>query len=321
MDLSAEVCLKIYTDMWRIRLFEEEADRQTNLGNVVGTLHMYCGEEAVATGVCANLRDDDYVLGTHRSHGHCIAKGCDINLMMAEIFGKETGLCGGKAGSMHIADLQKGTLGANGVVGAGAPLALGAALTAKSTNSGNIAVTFLGDGAANEGIVFESLNLAVVLNLPVIFLIENNGYGEATANSYAAGNEDLAGRASAFGMPAEQVDGTDFFAIYNSVKKAVDLARSGAGPSVIETIHVTRWFGHYEGDPQLYRKRGEIKDLRTNRDPLKIFRSKTGQKVSPEEFEIVNRDVKMQIDAAVEFAMTSPPPSLDTLVSDVYLTY
>ena len=321
MGFSKEQLLSAYRKMVQIREFEERIHRENTKGYISGFVHLYAGMEAIAVGVCENLTDDDKIASTHRGHGHCIAKGCDINLMMAEIFGKETGLCGGKAGSMHIADLQKGMLGANGVVGAGAPLALGAALTAKSTNSGNVAVTFLGDGAANEGIVFESLNLAVVLNLPVIFLIENNGYGEATANSYAAGNEDLAGRASAFGMPAEQVDGTDFFAIYNSVKKAVDLARSGAGPSVIETIHVTRWFGHYEGDPQLYRKRGEIKDLRTNRDPLKIFRNKTGQEVSPEEFEKVNRDVKMEIDAAVEFAMTSQPPSLDTLASDVYQTY
>ena len=321
MSFSKDQLLSAYQKMVRIREFEERIHRENTKGHISGFVHLYAGMEAIAVGVCENLTDDDSIASTHRGHGHCIAKGCDINLMMAEIFGKERGLCGGKAGSMHIADLQKGMLGANGVVGAGAPLALGAALTAKTMNSGNVAVTFLGDGATNEGIVFESLNLAVVLNLPVIFLIENNGYGEATANSYAAGNDDLAGRASAFGMPGEQVDGTDFFAVYNSVKKAVDLARNGAGPSVIETIHVTRWFGHFEGDPQLYRKREEIKDLRANHDPLKIFRSKTGQEISPEEFEKVNVDVKVEIDASVEFAMASPPPSLDTLVSDVYLTY
>ena len=322
MSFSKDELLSAYRKMVQIREFEERIHRENTKGHISGFVHLYAGMEAIAVGVCENLTDDDSIASTHRGHGHCIAKGCDINLMMAEIFGRESGLCGGKGGSMHIADLQKGMLGANGVVGAGAPLALGAALTAKTTNSGNVAVTFLGDGASNEGIVFESLNLAVVLNLPVIFLIENNGYGEATASSYAAGNTNLAARASAFGMPGEQVDGTDFFAVYNSVKKAVDLARNGTGPSVIETIQATRWFGHYEGDPQLYRKRGEVKDLRANSDPLKIFRSKTGQEeVSPEEFEKVNLDVKVEIDAAVEFAMASPPPSLDTLVSDVYLTY
>ena len=322
MSFSKDELLSAYRKMVQIREFEERIHRENTKGHISGFVHLYAGMEAIAVGVCENLTDDDSIASTHRGHGHCIAKGCDINLMMAEIFGRESGLCGGKGGSMHIADLQKGMLGANGVVGAGAPLALGAALTAKTTNSGNVAITFLGDGASNDGIVFESLNLAVVLNLPVIFLIENNGYGEATASSYAAGNTNLAARASAFGMPGEQVDGTDFFAVYNSVKKAVDLARNGTGPSVIETIQATRWFGHYEGDPQLYRKRGEVKDLRANSDPLKIFRSKTGQEeVSPEEFEKVNLDVKVEIDAAVEFAMASPPPSLDTLVSDVYLTY
>lgn len=307
--------------MVQIREFEERIHRENTKGHISGFVHLYAGMEAIAVGVCENLTDEDNIASTHRGHGHCIAKGCDINLMMAEIYGKGSGLCGGKAGSMHIADLKKGMLGANGIVGAGAGLALGAALTAKTMNSGNVAVTFLGDGASNEGIVFESLNLAVVLNLPVIFIFENNGYGEATANSFASGNDDLAGRASAFGMPAEQVDGTDFFAVYNSTKKAVNLARNGDGPSVIETINVTRWFGHYEGDPQLYRKEGEVKDLRENYDPLKIFRNNAEQKVSPEEFAKVDLDIKEEIDDAVEFSMTSPAPSLDTLISDVYSTY
>lgn len=279
MGLNTQQLLKAYRKMREIREFEERLHTENTSGDIPGFIHLYTGEEAIAVGVCENLQQTDYIGSTHRGHGHCIAKGCDIHAMMAEIFGKDAGLCRGKGGSMHIADLSKGMLGANAIVGGAPPLVIGAALTAKTRNNGGVAVSFTGDGGSNQGLVFEAINMAVVLQLPAIFVFENNGYGEATGHNYAVGGRDIAGRAAGFGLPAVTVDGTDFFAVYEATAEAVKRAREGGGPSVIEA-KAFRWHGHFEGDPGLYRGEGEIERLRADHDPLKIFTSKTAEKLT-----------------------------------------
>lgn len=268
--LSKQALLQAYRKMREIRTFEERLHQENTSGDIPGFIHLYTGEEAIAVGVCENLTSADFIGSTHRGHGHCIAKGCDIHGMMAEIFGKDSGLCRGKGGSMHIADLSKGMLGANAIVGGAPPLAIGAALTAKTLKTGNVGVSFTGDGGSNQGLVFEAINMAVVLQLPAVFIFENNGYGEGTGHDYAVGGRDIARRAAGFGLPAVTVDGTDFFAVYEATSEAVKRAREGGGPSVIEA-KAFRWHGHFEGDPALYRAEGEVQRLREQHDPLKFF--------------------------------------------------
>ena len=234
MDLSADVCLKIYTDMWRIRLFEEEADRQTNLGNVVGTLHMYCGEEAVATGVCANLRDDDYVLGTHRSHGHCLAKGAKSDQMMAELWGKATGTCKGKGGSMHVADFSLNMLGANGIVGAGIGPTTGTALASKLRGTDQVSVCFFGDGAAARGTFHEAIAMGSLWTLPVVYVCENNGYQQLVPRENEAVVDSVADISASYSIPGVSVDGQDVVEVYEAAGEAVKRAREGGGPTLLE---------------------------------------------------------------------------------------
>lgn len=320
MELNTQQLLKAYRKMREIREFEERLHTENTSGDIPGFIHLYTGEEAIAVGVCENLQQTDYIGSTHRGHGHCIAKGCDIHAMMAEIFGKDAGLCRGKGGSMHIADLSKGMLGANAIVGGAPPLVIGAALTAKTRNNGGVAVSFTGDGGSNQGLVFEAINMAVVLQLPAIFVFENNGYGEATGHNYAVGGRDIAGRAAGFGLPAVTVDGTDFFAVYKATAEAVKRAREGGGPSVIEA-KAFRWHGHFEGDPGLYRGEGEIERLRADHDPLKIFTSKTAEKLTREALEAIDADVKAQVDDAVIKARAAGYPVAESLLTDVYVSY
>lgn len=320
MELNTQQLLKAYRKMREIREFEERLHTENTSGDIPGFIHLYTGEEAIAVGVCENLQQTDYIGSTHRGHGHCIAKGCDIHAMMAEIFGKDAGLCRGKGGSMHIADLSKGMLGANAIVGGAPPLVIGAALTAKTSNNGGVAVSFTGDGGSNQGLVFEAINMAVVLQLPAIFVFENNGYGEATGHNYAVGGRDIAGRAAGFGLPAVTVDGTDFFAVYEATAEAVKRAREGGGPSVIEA-KAFRWHGHFEGDPGLYRGEGEIERLRADHDPLKIFTSKTAEKLTREALEAIDAEVKAQVDDAVIKARAAGYPVAESLLTDVYVSY
>lgn len=210
MQLSHEALIKAYRDMVTIRRFEERVQEEFSKGGIPGFVHLYAGQEASAVGVCSHLGPKDYIASTHRGHGHSIAKGCDVTGMMLELFARKDGLCGGKGGSMHIADLDCGMLGANGIVGGGPPLVVGAALTAKTLGTGTVAVSFTGDGGSNQGTTFEAMNMAVVLQLPAIFVFENNGYGEYTGAAYAVGSRDIAGRAAGFGMPAVKVSGDDF---------------------------------------------------------------------------------------------------------------
>ena len=320
MALSKEQMLRAYRKMKQIRTFEERIHVENTTGEIPGFTHLYAGEEAMAVGVCENLTERDYIGSTHRGHGHSIAKGCDIEEMMCEIYGKRTGLCGGKGGSMHIADISKGMLGANGIVGAGVPPVAGAALACKLTRNGGVAVAFSGDGASNQGLVFETLNAAVVLQLPCIFMFENNGYGEFTGHDYAVGCRDITSRAAAFGMPAVKVDGTDFFAVYEAAHAAVERARRGEGPSTIEATAM-RYFGHFEGDPMIYRAENEVADLRRDKDPLKVFRRNVAGKIDEAELDAIDREVEAQIDKAVQIARAAPQPDPADLLTDVYVSY
>ena len=320
MSLSKSELLKAYRKMREIRVFEERLHQENTTGDIPGFIHLYCGEEAIAVGVCEHLKDTDYIGSTHRGHGHCIAKGCDIHGMMAEIFGKDSGLCRGKGGSMHIADLSKGMLGANAIVGGAPPLAIGAALTAKTLGNGGVAVSFTGDGGSNQGLVFEAMNMAVVLQLPVIFMFENNGFGEATGHDYAVGGRNITQRAAGFGMPAVKVDGTDFFAVHEAVAVAVERARSGGGPTAIEAV-AHRWYGHFEGVPMLYRADGEVERLRQESDPLKIFSEHVAGQISPEELLAIDAEVEALVDDAVAKARAADFPAVESLLTDVYVSY
>lgn len=320
MSFTKKDLLRIYKSMTLIREFEERLHIENTSGDIPGFVHLYSGEEAIAVGVCENLSDADYIGSTHRGHGHCIAKGCDVNGMMAEIFGKETGLCGGKGGSMHIADLSKGMLGANAIVGGAPPLSIGAALSAKTRGTDNVAVSFTGDGGSNQGLVFEAMNMAVVLKLPCVFMFENNGYGEGTGHDYAVGGKDIAGRAAGFGMPAVKVDGFDFFAVHEAAKVAIERARRGEGPSAIEAVS-TRFHGHFEGDPMLYRAKDEVKRLRDKSDCLKIFRAKVKGKVKASELDALDAEAKQRVSDSVDAARAASYPSIENVHSDVYVSY
>ncbi len=322
MNLDKNTLLDAYRRLKTIREFELRMRRENEAGQVPGFLHLYCGQEAVAVGACMPLEDKDYVGSTHRGHGHCIAKGCDIGKMLLEIFCKQGGLCNGKGGSMHIVDMNRGMLGANAIVGAAPPIAVGAALTAKTLKTGGVAMSFIGDGASNQGTVFEALNLASVLKLPMIFLYEHNGYGEFTGADYHLGGNDIVGRAKAFGMPGEKVDGTDFFAVYEAVSKAVERARDGGGPSAVEAKAI-RFFGHFEGDPQLYRTKEEIRELQENADPIKNFITSVTEssQISKQELQAIDADILAMLDEKVAAAKAAPVPMGDALYSDVYINY
>jgi acetoin:2,6-dichlorophenolindophenol oxidoreductase subunit alpha len=322
MDPTREQLLDAYRTMRTIRTFEQTLNELSQAGRVPGFLHLYAGEEAVAAGVCAHLGAQDYVASTHRGHGHSIAKGVDVNAMMAEIFGKRTGVCKGKGGSMHIADTDRGMLGANGIVGGGIPLATGAALSAKVRKTGGVAVSFFGDGATNEGSFHESLNLAAILRLPVLFVVENNGYGEATPVEYHVAVRDLAVRAQAYGIPGAVVDGMDFFAVHARASEAIARARGGEGPTLLE-CKTYRYFGHYVGDPLTYRAKDEADRMRATRDPLDLFeRRVVGEKrLAESELRKVDDDVTAVVAAAVRFAEESPAPDVSELTTDVYVHY
>lgn len=309
--LSTDQLLHAYRVMRTIRAFEERLHVEFATGEIPGFVHLYAGEEASAAGVMAHLRNDD-----------CIAKGVDVHGMMAEIYGKKTGVCQGKGGSMHIADLEKGMLGANGIVGAGAPLAAGAALAAKLKGSDAVAVAFFGDGGSNEGAVFEAMNLAAVWNLPCLFVAENNGYAEATAANWSVACDHIADRAAGFGMPGVTVDGFDFFAVHEAAGAAIERARAGEGPSLIE-VKLTRYYGHFEGDAQTYRDPDEVKHYRETRDCLKQFRERTCHAglLSASDLDAIDAEVEARIEDAVQRAKNDPKPEPDDLLRDVYVSY
>jgi pyruvate dehydrogenase E1 component alpha subunit len=318
MRLSTETLMEHYRRMRRIRAFEEKLAELVNSGRLAGFLHLYAGEEAVAVGVCAHLGERDYVASTHRGHGHCIAKGVDVHGMMAELFGRATGTCKGKGGSMHIADLDQGMLGANGIVGAGVPLAAGAALTAQVKKTGGVAVAMFGDGASNQGQFHEALNLAAVWKLPAVFVVENNGYGEATPMEFVTPVRDIAVRATSYGIPGVIADGMDFFDVYAKAGEAIARARAGDGPTLLE-CKTYRYFGHYVGDPLTYRSKEEAEGWR-ERDPLAAFERRTVADGVMEAGNLrrIDAEVAAEIDAAVAAAEAAPFPAADDVLRDVY---
>ncbi len=320
--LSRDGLLTAYRRMRTIREFEERLHVEFAKGDIAGFVHLYAGEEAAGVGIMMHLEDHDRIASTHRGHGHCIAKGVDVRAMMAEIYGKATGSCAGKGGSMHIADLSKGMMGANGILGAGAPLICGAGLAAQKLGHDGVGITFFGDGASNQGTVLESMNLAAIWNLPVIFVVENNGYAESTSVDYAVATDSYVDRAAGFGMPGITVDGTDFFAVYEAAGEVIRRAREGGGPSLLE-CKMIRFYGHFEGDAQTYRAPGEIEENRAHRDCLKIFTGKLLEAgvVETGELARIDSEAAALIDDALESAKAAPLPSASELTTDVYVTY
>jgi len=310
----------LYRRMVAIRLFEEKAGELFLAGELPGFVHLYVGEEAIAVGVCANLTATDYITSTHRGHGHCIAKGAQIERMMAEIFGKRTGYCKGKGGSMHIADFSIGMLGANGVVGGGLNLAVGAALAAKMRGSGQVAVCFFGDGASNRGTFHEALNMAAVWKLPVVFVCENNQWASTTPYRTATAVRDVADRAASYGIPGVITDGNDVFEVYETAKKSVGAARDGHGPTLIEA-KTYRIKGHFVGDPELYRTKAEVQEQFEKNDPLKNFMKKVTANawLCPEELEAIKAEMGGVIQQAVETARKTPYPGAYELEADLYV--
>lgn len=318
LNLTKEKLIEMYRKMLEIRLFEEKVFELYAQNLVPGTIHLYTGQEAVAVGVCSALRKDDYITSTHRGHGHCIAKGAELKRVMAEILGRRTGYCMGKGGSMHIADFSIGVLGATAVVGAGIPIAAGAGLSIKLRKTDQVAACFFGDGASNQGTFHEGINMAAVWKLPVIFACENNLYAMGTRQSLVMAIENIADRASAYGIPGVAVDGNDVLAVYEATVKAVERARKGEGPTLIE-CKTYRHRGHSRVDPARYRPKEEV-EAWLAKDPIKRFRERLLQTASLTEGEIrqIEEEASAKVEEAVKFAIESPHPAPEEALEDVY---
>jgi pyruvate dehydrogenase E1 component alpha subunit len=318
MTLDEAKKREMLRQMYSIRAFEEMAEQLYAMGKIHGTMHLSIGMEASAVGAIAALRPDDLILSTHRGHGHCIAKGADLNRMMAEFIGKETGYCRGRGGSMHIADIEGGNLGANGVVAGGVPIAVGVGLSLKMQKRDQIILCFFGDGAANLGPFHEALNMAAIWSLPVVYVCENNQYAMSYPVRKAFAIERISDRAAAYGMPGETVDGNDVRAVYEAVSKGVKRAREGQGPSLIENV-TYRWRGHSRSDVNRYRTKEEIESWK-EKGPIKRFSKHLLEEgmLTEEEIDQIKEDAYAALDAAVEFSETSPDPDLETIEEGVY---
>ena len=318
--IDEAVLLDLHRRMVRIRLFEEAAGRLAEANKLPGFLHLYVGEEAIAAGVCTALTDADQITSTHRGHGHLIAKGGDFRRMMAELMGKATGYCKGKGGSMHISDLSLGILGANGIVGGGLPIAVGAGFANRYRGTDTVSVAFFGDGASNIGAFHEAANMAAALRLPVVFVCENNEYGEYTRRDQSQANDDVIDRAAGYGMPGAIVDGMDVVAVHEAALAAVERARSGGGPSMLEA-KTYRFFNHHgiQNLGQKYRSDDEVLAAR-ERDPITLFEARLAESglLPPEAAEAVRAEIRAQVDDAVAFAEESPLPDPAGLLADVY---
>ena len=320
-DLNRDSLLWMYEKMVTIRRFEEQSRREADAGKLRG-MHSSIGQEAVPTGICAHLRDDDYVLGTHRSHHHCIAKGVDLNEMMAELLGKATGTNKGKGGTMHIADINKGMLGANGVVGSNIPVATGVALSAKVRGSDQVSVVFFGDGASSQGSLHESMNIASIWKLPVLFVCENNRYAESTPFEYAVAGGSIANRAAGYDMPGVLVDGQSALDMFEVGKEAVARARAGEGPTLIEA-QTYRYQGHFGADDPLGYRTQEEEDYYEARDCINSLRAHItdGGYATEAEVEGLEEKALTAVAAATTFADESPFPDPSELTTDVYVSY
>jgi len=318
MAASKEQMKDIYLRMRRIRDFESAAARLFAEGKIYGFAHLYLGEEAIAPAVCECLRDDDYITSTHRGHGHIIAKGGDINLMMAELFGRYTGYCKGKGGSMHIADRDKGILGANGIVGAGQPISCGAGLSIKIRKTDQVCVCFFGDGSTNQSTFHESLNLASIWKLPIVFVCENNHYGISMSQDRHQAIKDIADRGAAYNIPGVSVDGNDPMAVYEAAEEAVARARAGKGPTLIE-CKTYRQHGHFEGDPATYKPKEEQAAWMA-KDPMPRYSKFLVENgvMTQAEIDDVDKKVAGEIDAAIKFADAQPFAPDESVVTDVY---
>jgi pyruvate dehydrogenase E1 component alpha subunit len=322
MEISKEKLLDLYNTMVKIRLFEDRIVDLYARGLVPGLAHLYLGEEAVAAGVCGVLREDDYITSTHRGHGHVIAKGADLKLMMAELFGKKTGYCKGKGGSMHIADMKIGILGANGIAGGGIPIAGGAGLSIKLRKTDQVSVGFFGDASSNNGTFHESLNFASVHRLPVVFVCENNKYGISVSQAKHQAIKDIAIRATSYDMPGVVVDGNDVFDVYGAASKAVRRARAGEGPTLIE-CKTYRWRGHHEGDPnqgRRYRTTEEIEEWK-KKDPIPRLAEKLLEQkaLTKKKMASIEAKVAEEIEEAVTFANQSEFPTVEEMYEDVLI--
>jgi pyruvate dehydrogenase E1 component alpha subunit len=312
--------MTMYRTMVRIRGFETNVERLFAEGKIPGFVHLYLGEEAIATGVCAALREDDFITSTHRGHGHCVAKGGTLKEMFAEIYGKRTGYCKGKGGSMHIAAVERGILGANGIVGGGLTLANGAAFSAQYRGTDQVAVCFFGDGATNNATFHEGINLAATWNLPVIFVCENNQFGMSVPQKHHQRIIDISMRAQAYGIPGMTLDGNDVVKVYEGAVEAIQRAREGSGPTLIE-CKTYRHKGHFQGDPDIYRDKEEVKTWVTERDPLNHHKAFLIQSkiCSARDLESIEKAVEEEIREAIRFAEESPPPAPEETLEDVYV--
>ncbi len=319
-NISNETLLDLHRRMVRIRRFEENAGKLMEDGKIPGALHLYVGEEAVASGVMVNLTDADQITSTHRGHGHCIAKGGAFDRMFAELFGRSTGYCKGKGGSMHISNMELGILGANGIVGGGPPIAMGAAFSNKFRKTKDVAVCFFGDGASNEGSFHEAANMAALYKLPAIFVCENNGYGEYTPQANHQAIVDVADRAPGYGMPGVIVDGMDVMAVYEAAGEAIARARAGEGPTLLE-CKTYRYFDHVgvRGMGLTYRTDEEVEEWR-KKDPIETFESRLAEQgiLSAEAAQAVHDETMAEIKSAIKFAEDSPFPAPSAVTEDVY---
>ena len=318
MNTNYSQLLEMYKTMIKIRLVETKVMKLFEQSEMPGFIHSYIGEEAVAAGICFNLNQKDMITSTHRGHGHLIAKGCKLDLFFAELYGKSTGYCKGKGGSMHVADLDLGILGANGVVGAGAPIASGAALSMKMKNENNVAVAFVGDGAVNIGPFHESLNLASVWALPVVFVVENNGFADFIRTEDHLNIDKISKRAAGYGMPGHTVDGNNVEEVYEISKDAILNAKNGKGPTLIECV-TYRHRGHYEGDPQPYRTKEEVDEWK-KKDPIKLTEKilLDNKILNNEIINSITNEINNEIEDAVNFARNSSEPELEESFKDIY---
>lgn len=319
--MDRERALHIYATMNRIRKFEEKAVQLFEANKLRGSVHLYIGEEAIAATVGSLMTDQDYITSTHRGHGHAIAKGATLDRALAELMGKATGYCKGRGGSMHIADLEKGNLGANAIVGGGVPIAVGGALAQKMKGEKHFTVSFFGDGAANQGTVHESMNLASLWKLPIVFICENNGFGISVPTWQSTSVKDVSVRAAGYNMPGETVDGNDVMAIDAAVERAKARALNGEGPSLIE-CKTYRWKGHWTGDPETYRTREEVASW-MERCPIKAFRAYLLKNGIAQEQELndIEQLATAEMEAATEFALNSPEPDPAQVMDDVFFVW